>query len=147
MFLILTECNNEETTNIHLSCHKHLMKEKKIAGSKLKILAATHQRALVQVHFSCLDQAGKTNQKELQERNITPTCTSASSFLLLGPSGENQSNRIVGKEISHQRALVQVHFSCLDQTGKTNVKSSAGKEIVGKGSLSTSHNGFAFTQT
>jgi len=61
MLLILTECKNEETINICLSCHKNLMKVKKIVGSKLKSLAATHQRALVQVHFPCLDKAGKTN--------------------------------------------------------------------------------------
>ena len=42
--MILTECNNEETININLYYHKNLMKEKKIVGSKLKILAATHQR-------------------------------------------------------------------------------------------------------
>ena len=72
--------------NIHLSCHKHLMKEKNIAGSKLKFLAATYQRALVQVHFSCLDQVE-----------------------------ENQSNKIAKKEISHQHALLQGYFSCLDQ--------------------------------
>ena len=65
MFLILTECRNKETIHIHLSCHKVFNEIKKIAGSKLERLAASYQRVLMQVHFSYLDQAGKTNQTEM----------------------------------------------------------------------------------
>ena len=113
----------------NLSCHEVFDESKKITRSKLKRLAASHQRALVQVHFPSLDQVGKTNQTKLQKMNSTPMCTGAGSFLVLGLSGENQPNRTAEKEISHQRALVQVYFSCLDQAGKTNMKSSVGKEI------------------
>ena len=68
MFLILTECRNEETINIHLSCHKHLMKERGFQEVKLRNFVASHQCALVQVHLSYLDHARKTNQTELQKR-------------------------------------------------------------------------------
>jgi len=71
---------------------------KKIAGSKLERVAASHQHALVQVHFSYLDQVEKTNQTELQKGNITPTCTGVGSFLLLGLGGEHQPNRTAEME-------------------------------------------------
>ena len=70
-----------------------------------------HQRALVQIYFSCMDQAGKPIRNQLQKRNIILTCTGACLFLLPG------------------------------QGRKTNPKSSAGK-----GNLTTSHSGYDFTQ-
>lgn len=47
-------------------------------------------------------------------------CIGVGSFLLLGPGGESQINKIVEKKISHQCALVQVYFSYLDQARRAN---------------------------
>ena len=118
MFLILTKCRNKETINIHLSYHKNLMKKRGLWEVKIRKFAASHQHALVQVHFSCLDQAGKTNQTELQKRRYHTNVHWC---------------RVISPAWTRRR--------------KTNLKSSVGKEIAGKGNLSTSHNGSAFTQT
>jgi len=85
---------------------------------------------------------GKPIEQNYKKGDITPTCTSAGLFLLLGLGAENQSKRVTEKEISHQCALVQGYFSCLDQAEENQ------SEIkCRKGNLSTSHNGSAFTQT
>ena len=147
MFLNLNECRNKETIHIIYPIIKYLMKARKLWEVNQKgLLHHTNVQwcRFISPSWSRQGNPTKRNYTKINCRKglITPMCTGAGSFLLLGPGGENQSNRIAEKEISHQRALVQGYFSYLDQ-----VEENQSKIKCRKGNLSTSHNGSAFTQT